>query len=498
MPTEPIPFANLQESGFEELAGASPVAMNVVVDGKGCVRRRPGISPYAGAPLFGGGSVVSVIDSNGLSGVHMALNGELFAVGAAGAERPIYKVTSGGSSAIGGGVAPAGLRGTGRPVFAETELLIAVAGGEALEKIVKTSTYFTLSASRVAGTPAPVASHVVANNLRLLGNDVLTDRTKVRFSDVASGDTSYAGNEVWSLGGVGTSGYFTAEANPDPVVALYGVQNEVMVFGSSTTQVFQPDAQLTYAAVATIDVGMTAPYSFVKGDREVYWLDNQRRLVISDRRGFQSLSDPIQRTLDDIETISDCYGYRVSMGFLDVPVWSFPSDGRTFVYQKGIGWGQWSGWSDTTNNWTPFVVTALTTPADASVNIVATSTGSIGQLDFDANTDLGDRINAYVMTGYLNHKTENYKQCDCVRVTLRRGTATTTPGPQAFFYFRDREGPWSDAIPIDFGSSGDTETTLTFHSLGTYRRRQWKFEFSDTAVALALVAFVEDFTISDN
>jgi len=496
MPVEPIPFANLQESGHEVLAGASPVAMNVVVDGKGSVLRRPGIAKYAGAPLFAG-DVAPIIDPNGLSGLYATVAGDLFAVGASGAERPVYKVTSGGAAAIGGGVPPNGLRGTSRPTFAETELLLAIAGGDALQKVVLPTTHFALSSSRVAGSPAPIASHVVSNNLRLLANDVSVDRTKVRFSDVASGDTSYAGNEVWSLGGVGTSGYFTAEASPDPVVAVYGVQNEVMVFGSRTTQVFLPDSVLTYAPVASIEVGMVAPYSFIKGDRETYWLDHQRRLVVSDRRSFQALSDPIQRTIDDMATVSDCFGYRVADGFLDVPVWSFPSDGRTFAYQKGIGWGQWSGWNDSTNNWAPFSVTALATPPDASVNVVATSAGQIGELTLDAATDFGTRIVAYVETGYLNRKTESSKHCKSLRLVFRRGSAATTPGPHAFVAFRDREGPWSDPIPVDLGSSGDTSPTFRIHSLGTYQRRQWKFTFSDTAVALALVSAMEEYEVLD-
>ncbi len=491
MPSEPIPFANLQESGYEELGGASPIAMNVIVDGKGCVQRRPGIRAYSGAPS-------TVIDSTGIAGVYVTVDGDLFAVGTGGAERPIYRVTAGGATKLGGGLPPSGLRGSSRPTFAETELLVAVAGGSEMEKIVKPTPSFPLSASRMGGSPPPVASHVVASNLRLVANDVVTDRTKVRFSDVASGDTSYAGNEVWSLGGVGTSGYFTAEANPDPVVALYGVQNEIMVFGASTTQVFVPDPQQTYAPVGVIECGMVAPYSFLRTDRSVFWMDHRRRLVESDRRAFQPISDAIQRTLDQMATVSDCFGYRVDDGFLDVPAWTFPSDGRTFVYQKGVGWGQWQGWSDTTDSWTQFPVTCITSPPDASTNIVGLSDGRIGELTLEANTDFGTRINAYVMTGYLNRKTEKLKHCQCVRFAFRRGTSTSTPGPHALVYFRDRPGGWSGPIPIDLGSSGDSAVEVPIYSLGMYRRRQWMLEFSDTEVALALVSAVEDYVESDN
>lgn len=491
MATDIIPFGNLQESGLEELAGASPIAMNIVADGKGAVMRRPGIQAYSGA-------VSSVINAAGISGLYISIAGAVFAIGASGAERPIYLVTAGGASAIGGGIAPNGLRGASRPTFAETELLLAIAGGDALQKVVLPTAHFSLSSSRMGGSPPPVASHVVANNTRLLGNDVSVDRTKVRFSDTALGDTDYSGNEVWSLGGVGTSGYVTAEASPDPVVGVYDAQNEVMVFGSKTTQVFVPDPNITYAPAAIVELGMSAPYSFIKSDRQCYWLDQFRRFVISDRRSFKSLSDPIQRTLDTMGVVTDCFGYRYSEAYLDVPIWSFPTDGRTFVYQQGVGWGQWSGWSDSTNQPTPFLVNCLATPADASVNLVGTADGRIGELTVEATTDFGARINAYVMTGYLSRKTDAYKHCKCVRFAFRRGTTSSATEPLGFFSFRDRPGPWTGPIPIGFGASGDTEIVVPFYSLGMYRRRQWMFTFSDAEVALALVSVTEEYDVSSN
>jgi hypothetical protein len=482
MPTEEIPFSNRQESGYDELAGGSTIAMNVIQDPKGAVSRRPGIQAYSGAPS-------TVIDSNGLSGIYVTTGGLLFTVGASGAERPIYKVTSGGALKLGGGIAPSGLRGTARPTFAETELLLVIAGGETIEKIV-----LPLTSDRLGGSP-PKASHVIANNTRLLANDVQVDRTKVRFSDTALGDTSYAGHEVWSLGGVGTSGYFTAEANPDDVVGLYGVLSEVLVFGSRTTQVFLPDAATVYSPGPTIEIGMSAPYSFVHNDREVYWIDNFKRMVASDRRSFAPISDPIQRQLDDTTT-SDAFGYRVSEAFFEGMVWTLPTDGRTFCWQKGIGWSQWCGWNDTTDQPTQFSVTGLTT--NGTSNIVCTSDGKVGEFALDANTDFGTRINAYVVTGYQNRKTDNRKHCKAVRLSLRRGTSSATPGPVGFLQFRDRPGDWSSPIPVDFGSSGDFETVVTFYSLGVYRRRQWMFTYSDTATALALISATEEYEVLSN
>ena len=58
-----IIFANIQQSGWSQLSGAPPVVMNVVIDGRGTVRRRPAIVPYSEAPT-------GVIDSAGIQGLH--------------------------------------------------------------------------------------------------------------------------------------------------------------------------------------------------------------------------------------------------------------------------------------------------------------------------------------------------------------------------------------------------------------------------------------------
>lgn len=484
MPSEPIPFLNRLASGHEELAGASPQAMNVAVDDAGCVTRRPGIAPTT----WGDGSA---LNANRISGIYLLSNVMMgYAVAESGAERGIYRITPGGQSLL-GATAPAGLRGAGRPVFAETELLLVAAGGDSVEKILTTSGGF--DSDRLGGSP-PVASHVIANNTRLLANDMTVDRTKIRYSDTALGDTSYAGHEVWDLGGVGTSGYFTAEARPDDVVALGENTNSVFVFGRGTVQVYLPDPQLIYAPTTTLEVGMSAPYSAIKVDGAFAWLDDKRRFVQSDGRGFQVISDPIQRALEAIAFVEDCFGMRVTIGHVEAMVWVFPSSGVTFALQKGGGWGQWSGWSDSTNNWAPLIVGAGALDPRDGTTVVGTTSGRLGEFSIDVATDLGTRINASIITGFLNHKTDARKACHCVRLSLRRGEAGMTPGPHGWLRWRDQPGGWTGEIPVDLGASGDRETVLSFYGLGIYRRRQWQFEFSGTE-NLVFVDATEEFSV---
>src|SRR5882757_845731 len=126
MPEQAIPFTNQQASGQEELAGASPVAINVCIDATGTMIRRPGIIPYIGSQNTG-----SPI------GLHTTNANRVFAVYSTVGEREIWDISDPLSPfklAQAGGAAM-GLNGTARPVFAETEMIVAVAGGADIQKI---------------------------------------------------------------------------------------------------------------------------------------------------------------------------------------------------------------------------------------------------------------------------------------------------------------------------------------------------------------------------
>lgn len=476
MPTELIPFVNAQRSGLEELAGATPSAMNVVVSSAGDVRRRPGIVAHAGAPA-------SVIDAGGLTALHVDGSGRLFAVGAPSPASAVYYVLPGLASHLGD------LDGTTRPTIAETEALLVLAQGQAIRKVELAS----LAMSDLGGTP-PLASHVIAQNLRLLVNDVAVDKTKVNYSDQSIGTTDFSGHEAWPTSSSVAGGFFTAEARPDPVVALGENTNEVWVWGSKTLQVFSPDPTLVYAPVASRETGCSAPYSVIKADESFAWLDNKRRFVLSDGRGIEPIGgDAIQRDIDGMTRVSDCFGYRVLMGTVDALVWTFPVDGRTFVYQKGAGWGQWA--TRAGGAWGQIGITAHHQQDETAKNIVGTSDGKIGELSFDSSTDLdGSVISAHITTGFADRGSSALKLCDEVRLTLRRGTPVSELEPTGLLYWRDDLGGWNAPLPVSLGRSGDFETTITFYSLGSYRSRQWRFEF-DGATPLVLVKAEERFTV---
>lgn len=460
-----------------------PVAMNIVTDGRGCINRRPGISFHSNA-------YSEVIDSNGVDKIHVTNKGAIYAVGSSSSNfRNIYKVTSGGSSDISGGESSRMLVGTNRVIVAETEALLVFAGGKYLQKVVLD----TNVSSRLGGTP-PDSTHIVGNSQRLLSNDITVDRTKVRYSGTAIGTSDYSGHETWTFAGVGLSGFFTAEARPDPIQAIAENTNEVFVFGTTNLQIYTPDVQYAFSPVSTIESGLIAPYSVIKSDQNFAWLDHHKRFVISDGRKVQDISDPIGATIGGISDVSDCFGYRVVEDPVDCYVWTFPTDGRTFVYQVGVGWGQWQGYDWTHNNWCQLPVTCHEHDKTRDVNFVGTSNGYIGHFDSSSESDFDDQINAYVETGYDNRGTDSRKFCKAVRIALRRGEVSGTTRPVGFLQYSDAPGEWSEPFYVDFGISGDTNPVVSFRGLGTYRRRAWRFTFSGS-VNLALVSVIEEYEV---
>lgn len=471
-----IAFTNLQASGEEEAGGASPIAMNVLVEPSGTVRRRPGMvaSQYATNGIIAGA----------LSLLHVTLDGRIYVADENPLGRHLYRVTSGGYrdlSTLGGNSI---LLGSGRPQSVETEMLLVVAAGRDMQKVILSSDV----SDRLAGSP-PLASHVIGNASRLLANDVSVDRTKVRYSDLAQGTVTYAGHETWTPGPSNTSGFFTAEARPDPVVALGDSANEVLVFGSRTIQVYGSDETFVFSPVATLEIGCGAAYSVVRVDDAFFCLDDKRRFVKVTGRDYEVISAPIRRTLEGIVNVDDCFGYRILSGPFDILVWTFPSDGRTFSYQVGVGWSQWASFGN--GNWMNCDITAAAQHPSGK-HLVGTNTGVVRELSLGSPLDASGRnIRAYVETGYENRKTDARKHCQSVRLTIRRQSADGVT--QAFFGWRDEPGDWAARIPIAT-SANDRELVVQFYSLGVYRRRQWFFEWTGSD-EMALVSAVEDFEV---
>jgi hypothetical protein len=472
-----IPFGNLLASGFEEVAGASPSAFNIITEPiTGVIRRRPGLVSFS--EDISGDSIVGLFETT---------DGTLWAVDDA-ATRSIYKVVSGSSINI-SNIPDGDVRGRLRPIFAETEAMLVIAGGREPEKVLLPSSV----PSRLGGTP-PNGSHVAANSERLIMNEVVDQfKNRINYSD-RSGGTSTTGNETWGDNpDVNVSNSIAADAKPDPIVAIHENTNEIFAFGSTSLQIYAPaQAGIVFAPSVAKQYGCGAPYSVVEINDSFAWIDQFRRVIVSNGREMEILSEPIQRSILDMASVSDAFGYRIVIGPIDVLVWTFPSERRTFAFQKGSGWADWTlKGAGPSEQWNTFPVTS-SVARKSGATVAGDSLGRVSTFTLGAG-DFGTDIDANMTTGFQDRGTDHRKHCRSVRVALRPLTQVDLGAPVARLSYRDGTGAWEPPLTVAWGR----EPVVQFDSLGVYRRRQWKFEFTGST-DMALVSVTEDFEVLEN
>ncbi len=463
----PIPFNGGQSSGIEELAGASPFSVNMLVDAAGALYTRPGLSTWSEwadavpdalstGPVIGGaiwGDYLIYVTQDDT--VSPPLRRLWAMVG------PNHRIALTDDTDV-----TTQLDGTARPTFAATKSRVVVAGGGVPQKWEGSG----LSA-RLGGSP-PDATHVIANARRLLlSNPTIAGA----FYWSPPGETEH---ETWNSG---DSGSAEAEARPDAIQALIENSNEIFAFGQTTTQIFQPDPSLVYATGRASNFGTEAPYAIARIDESFVMLDDQRRIVITDGRTMNPLSEPgMARTIDRFATVSDAWVFRAKLDGWDLAVFVFPTEGRTLVFDSQTK--QWSEWRSRRGDVNaPWLGTCHVHWPSKNIDLIGTRDGRFLVLDPDAFEDDGEPLVGTVRTGFGSRGKKALKVCERLGLTMRRGENGLATEPQVLVQWRDKLGTFCSPLRYGLGANGDPEATVFKWTLGTYRQRQWQMTFSANA-----------------
>jgi hypothetical protein len=510
-----LSFGNNQESSNDPLTGSSPLAINVIVDGGGAVKRRPGISTWngEGTPAFDK-DIIGISDDysdvffasgsvSGIKYVGKIASGTQQSLSTA--SGPIYDID--GTTQL--GVALPFMASTGRPVFTSTGNKTAVtdggipliydAGDAATYGVgmIEASFYtwldcitFPYSTDGAALFLPPPSTHIVAYADRLVSNDVTPNTATARYDADVRFSRVQARYSLWD-----PLDFIRATSKGDSIVALAENANELLTFKDQSLVMWVKDSVLSSAENSgivpsrTVNVGCSAPYSIIQDVDNFAWLDDRRMFVMSDGRNVQEIGGAISATTRAIANVSDCFGWKVVIDSNEFLVWVFPSDGRTFAFQKGGGWAQWHGWS---GGHTLLPIKSGHYYKPGNVNLVGLAGGRIMKLDQSAGTDNGSPFKAEVLTGFIDRETSAKKTCNCLSMTFRRGQTATAN--KVYLSWRNDLGAFNSPMEISLGSTGDANPVVRLHGLGSYRTRQWKLEMSDTSMTLANVE--EDFTVS--
>lgn len=385
----------------------------------------------------------------------------------------------------------------GRVTFAEDSLRIIIAGGGQLQ--AWTGFIGVLSSRLAAYTlgvnqPPQSCTHVVK-----LANYVVANN-------------QYPGSLnqfIWSAIGDGSDGtwpplnFNTADARPDPVIAVWENLRELYIFGTQTVQVYgiTADSALPFQASGSIGLGTAAPYSIIRLDQTFAMLDGQKRFVSTDGRSFEVLSDAIAKTIQDISTVSDCWGFRAIIAHWDLLVWVFPTARTAYYYEQNQKkWGTLRGWNGT-DDFTAIRIGAYVYWPGGGMHMIGDSLyDNVFTWDPAVTTDVAPAgtatlpIVAERITGRISYDTTKRKRRNGVRVTLRRGSVTQV-GAAIEIAKADDDGPWSSPTTLDLGTTaGDLSSSRPWYPGGVYRRAQYRLRYSNAAEN-TVVGIEEDYQV---
>jgi hypothetical protein len=105
--------------------------------------------------------------------------------------------------------------------------------------------------------------------------------------------------------------------------------------------------------------------------------------------------------------------------------------------------------------------------------MVGMDDGTIATLDAFAVYDLGKPVRVEVVTPFVAHEGAVQKHCKTVIAQFSR---VYSGSGRVRISMRDDMGPWRVVEDIDLGAGMDP--ALTMRSLGVYRQRQWKVEYT--------------------
>ena len=378
-------------------------------------------------------------------------------------------------------------------VFAEDSQRLVIAGGGQLQ--IWVGNVATLSA-RIAATvfgvnqPPLSATHVISLQNYLVANNAALPGGNNQIAWSGLGDTNHV---TWN-----PLNFNTADADPDAIVAIYANLREVFAFGTKTLQVFGigSDSTLPFASSAAMSIGLAAAYSPVRLDGQFAWLDEARRFVIGDGRSAQEISQDINNTLRGLTTVTDCRGFRVRLGYWDLLVWIFPTEGKAFVYdQAKQRWRLWRGW-DGIDSYAALRIAAYVYWPTGNLHIVGDPLyENLWTLSADAGSDTatGQPIVGEIVTERLDWGTPKPKRCKKVRFFCKRGinasAATFLDVAKS-----DDDGAWSGAATLSLGVAGDYQGFVDWRPGGIYRRRQYRIRYSggDAATITKAVEYWEE------
>ncbi len=279
--------------------------------------------------------------------------------------------------------------------------------------------------------------------------------------------------------------FITAEANPDDVVGVAALRNELWVFGEESIEVFYNAANavgfpFSKRLGADISQGCSAVGSIVEHADQLFWLDDRGYILTNN--GYTPVpigTEALHADIASYSTTSDAkaFGYNDELGQQFYLI-TFPTAKKTWAYS--LETKTWHERAHYTLGTDTFEHVLFHNHVNVSrLDIVgAENSGKIYVMSHDYRDDAGDPIHRIRVT---QHHSAEYELIgiDELEVHMETGKGTVTglgSDPQIQMrYSTDGGYTWSNSLNRSMGKLGEYSERVRWTRLGT--AREFTFEF---------------------
>ena len=369
-----------------------------------------------------------------------------------------------------------GTQGIVGTVTSETVLQIVDSNGDALDLFPDGDEDYEVGTDNYPST----ATHVAFMDGYFLANDPTNSG---RFNISAA----YQGYDWNGLD------FATAERSPDELQALVVSNRNLWLIGTHTSEIWYNSgaSDFPFAPMQSgfSQWGTVAPWSAIEISGTTFWLtqndEGVGQVIMTDGVQPQIISNPaIAAEISKLGTLTDAYAWAYQYQGHTFYVLSFPTDGRTFVYDISLGvWHEWStestGYHRSSTHQYVYGKHLIGDPVN----------GKIYYLDWDNYTDNGEQITRLRRSVHIQAE-DNQLRHYAIYLDVKEGIGNANvTDPKIHMRWRDESGKWSNYYTRSMGKIGDNQKKVVWRRLGRSMERMYEFRVTDPCNAVLIDAY---------
>jgi hypothetical protein len=283
--------------------------------------------------------------------------------------------------------------------------------------------------------------------------------------------------------------FFTAEADPDDIVAPIVLKNQLLIAGSQTIEFYQDLAgQFQRINGMIINKGVAAAFGIANTSDSVMFVGggiNESPAIwrVQSNTAQKVSTTAIDAVLNKLskEDIEACFAWSYAQSGAYFVGFTFPDN--TFVFDTVTGrWHERESQITNARGLTEVIRWRAQSFGEAYNRILCGDSidGRIGELDLDIFDEYGDNINRTFVTIPFSNQGLSFSVSK-LEATMESGVGTATLDPQLRLSFsKDGGKTYNNELWRGFGKIGKYITRAIFRRLGRFPRYAvMKFEMSE-------------------